>query len=214
MARTDEQDVNLKPLDIEISVGRDDLQRGVKLGVDGEPFWRLHLTAEGEILVGDGVTYPLESLAEILAPEPAAAAPAIQFSKPTHGSTRSSTTLGSLNNVWSDTVTTTEAFPAVRYSIDVSCQADADTVMYVGLARGGVLLDRCNVYNAGSGARQNRGYLGGVDVPGAAGAYTYEVYVAVNSGSLTVASTVTSDLAASLTADGVSSMQLQAVAIG
>jgi hypothetical protein len=60
MARTDEQDVELKVLDVEISVGEDDLDRGLKLGVDGEPFWRVHITPEGEILVGDGFTYPLE----------------------------------------------------------------------------------------------------------------------------------------------------------
>jgi hypothetical protein len=59
MARVDEQDVELKPLDIEIAVGEDDLDRGVKLGIDGEPFWRVHITPDGQILVGDGFTYPL-----------------------------------------------------------------------------------------------------------------------------------------------------------
>ena len=45
--------------DLEVSVGDDDTHAGVKLGVDGEPFWRIHITPQGTIYTGDGFTYPL-----------------------------------------------------------------------------------------------------------------------------------------------------------
>lgn len=43
---------------LEISTGIDDTDDGVKLGVDGEHFWRTHLTPQGEILTGDGGSLP------------------------------------------------------------------------------------------------------------------------------------------------------------
>lgn len=57
--------------DIEISVGRDDTDKGVKLGVEGDPFWRVHITPQGEVLTGDGTATPTT-----LAVDPGAFAPA------------------------------------------------------------------------------------------------------------------------------------------
>ena len=43
---------------VEVSEGLRDTHRGVKLGVDNEPFWRIWLTPQGSILVGDGMSPP------------------------------------------------------------------------------------------------------------------------------------------------------------
>lgn len=45
-------------LRIEISTGEDDDHQGLKLGVDGDIFWRIHITPQGQILVGDGTAPP------------------------------------------------------------------------------------------------------------------------------------------------------------
>lgn len=50
--------LDLEALSVEISTGEDDDHQGVKLGVDGEPFWRIHITPTGEILTGDGMSPP------------------------------------------------------------------------------------------------------------------------------------------------------------
>lgn len=49
---------DLSTLSVEISAGEDDDHQGLKLGVDGEPFWRVHITPTGEILVGNGMSLP------------------------------------------------------------------------------------------------------------------------------------------------------------
>lgn len=51
-------DIEIKALDLEVSVGPDDTQRGLKVGLDGEAFWRVHITPQGEVLVGDGMSPP------------------------------------------------------------------------------------------------------------------------------------------------------------
>jgi hypothetical protein len=50
--------------DFEISDGRDDTHKGVKLGLAGDTEWRLHLTPRGEILMGDGTEPPEAVLGE------------------------------------------------------------------------------------------------------------------------------------------------------
>lgn len=133
--------------------------------------------------------------------------PAIQYSKPVHNSTRSSTNLGSLSTPWTDSITI-EADESVRYQVQVSMQCAADEHLYIALARDGTIIDRGRFHSI-QGQLQNHGILMGVDSP-SVGAHTYEVYVGSNSGgTVTVTSTPTTSIAVSTTADGVSSMQLQ-----
>lgn len=50
---------NIKDLEsLEVSVGLDDTHDGVKLGIDDEDYWRIHLTPQGQILMGDGSEIP------------------------------------------------------------------------------------------------------------------------------------------------------------
>lgn len=137
-----------------------------------------------------------------------------QYSQPTDGTTRASSTFGSLGTAWTDTVTTTAALPRVAYRIQVSFQLSADAIGYIGLTRGGTLIERRLVYTAGAGTRENVGILLGVDNPGAANTYTYEVVVSTNGGeTMTVNSSTDTSTAASLTADGNSHMLLNAVGV-
>lgn len=137
----------------------------------------------------------------------------VQFSQPTHGSTRASSTMGSLNNAWSDTVTTTASLPRVKYNLAFSAQADGDTLVLVALACGGTIMDRGGGYLGGTN-RETRVVLSGIHNPGAASTYTYEVYAgSLGAETITVSSTIDTTTSASLTADGVSSLQLQPVAV-
>lgn len=52
------REVTLQADNFEVSVGDDDEHRGVKLGIDNEPFWRVWLTPQGEILTGNGLSPP------------------------------------------------------------------------------------------------------------------------------------------------------------
>ncbi len=136
----------------------------------------------------------------------------IQFSKPTHAVTRASTTLGALSTPWTDTITTTNASQGVRYEVAISTQCSSDEVLYAAITRAGTIIDRVGIYTAGGGSRENRSVLSGIDLPASAATHTYEIIVASNSGNtVTVNSTVSTSTAASLTADGVSSMQLELV---
>lgn len=54
---------------IEISTGVDDTHQGLKLGVDGDPFWRVHLTPQGEVLMGDGTATPTSLESRVVAVE-------------------------------------------------------------------------------------------------------------------------------------------------
>lgn len=51
---------SLEETDVEIRVGLDDTHRGLKMGVEGEEFWRVHITPQGNILIGDGTEEPTE----------------------------------------------------------------------------------------------------------------------------------------------------------
>jgi hypothetical protein len=142
----------------------------------------------------------------------AGAIPTIKFNKPTHATTRSSTTLGSLGTPWTNTVTTDGTYTKVQYQVNISLQCAADEVLHAALVCAGTIIDRVVSYTAGAGNRENRIVFGGIFSPGGAGTYTFEVYVASNSGgAITVNSTVNTSTATSLTSDGVSSMQLRAV---
>lgn len=136
--------------------------------------------------------------------------PSMRLSRPTHASTRSSSTLGSLNNVWSDTIATVHGDQAVIYEVHVSLQCANDEVIYLALTRAGTIIDRVVVYEAGAGNRENRGVMSGYDLPGSASTHTYEVFVAsAAAGTVTVNSTVSTSTTGSNTSDGVSSMRLQ-----
>lgn len=137
----------------------------------------------------------------------------IQFTKPTHNATRASSTLGSLSTPWSDSITTTTTLPSVRYAIQLSSQGDSNSVHYAALVCDGTIVDRMAYYNAGDGSRQNSGTIVGVHTP-SIGSHTYEVYMAIHSGTLTISSTPSTSTAADLTGDGVSSMQLQLTVTG
>lgn len=135
----------------------------------------------------------------------------IQFSKPTDGATRASTTIGSLSTPWTDSITTTSALPGVKYDVDISGTNSADNIYWVALACDGTIVDKAIIYGAGGGTRTNRGHLGGVHTP-STGAHTYEVLVG-GGGTETIQSVVsTSTDGTILTSKGVSSMQLQLVA--
>lgn len=135
----------------------------------------------------------------------------IQFSRPTNGATRASTTIGSLSTPWTDSITTTASLPGVKYDVAISGTNSGDNIYWVALACDGTIVDRAIVYPAGGGTRTNRGHLEGVDTP-STGAHTYEVLVGC-SGTETIQSTVsTSTDGTILTSAGVSSMQLQLVA--
>lgn len=140
-------------------------------------------------------------------------ADAVQFSQPTQASTRASATLGALNNAWTDTVTTTADRPRVRYNLSLSGQANGDTLVMCALTCAGTIMDRGAGYLGGTN-RETRVNLAGIHNPGAANTYTYEVFVgSLGAETITVNSTIDTSTATSLTADGVSSLQLQAVAV-
>jgi len=46
---------------LDISVGDDDSQYGLHLGVDDEPFWRVEIRPQGGILFGSGMAPPTAS---------------------------------------------------------------------------------------------------------------------------------------------------------
>lgn len=52
---------------IEIFVGRDNIDDGIRLGVDGEPYARVHITPQGQIKTGDGSTAPLPGATGLVA---------------------------------------------------------------------------------------------------------------------------------------------------
>jgi hypothetical protein len=58
-AENNELAITLTAGNVEVSQGIRDTHRGVKLGVDNEPFWRIWLTPQGDILVGDGMSPPV-----------------------------------------------------------------------------------------------------------------------------------------------------------
>lgn len=128
-------------------------------------------------------------------------------SKPTHASTRTNVVLGSLNNPWTQVVTTDAEHPDVKYEIEISAQLGADELLYVALVCDGVIVDRMSVYTAGAGNRENRGSMGGSHTP-AAGVHTYEVYFATGGSTVTVNSVVDVSTATGVNPNGVSSMQL------
>lgn len=133
-----------------------------------------------------------------------------RYSKPTHGVTRASTTLGSLSTAWTDTATTVHADQIVEYDVAISAQCAGNEVIYVALTRGGTIIDRA--ITVGAGNIENRIPLSGWDAPGSAGTFTYEIYVASNAGStITVNATPNTSTAISQTSDGVSSMRLRPV---
>lgn len=54
MASSKDENVTLYPRGAEVSTGSTDAHDGIKLGLDGEPFWRVHITPQGQILTGNG----------------------------------------------------------------------------------------------------------------------------------------------------------------
>lgn len=49
---------DLQASTLQISVGLHDTDKGVQIGVDGDAFWRVHITPQGTILLGDGTEPP------------------------------------------------------------------------------------------------------------------------------------------------------------
>ena len=51
-------DVTVSPDSVVVVSGLSDTDDGIKLKVDGDEFYRVHLTPQGEVLVGDGTAAP------------------------------------------------------------------------------------------------------------------------------------------------------------
>ena len=137
--------------------------------------------------------------------------PVVQVSRPTHGTTRASSALGSLVDPWTDTITVA-AGESVRYTVTLSAQCAGNETMYMGLRVNGVLIDSCPFYTAAHGGNENRVDLSGVHTPAEPGELTLEVLVASNSGStVTLSSVAATTLPLLSTRNGVSSMQLEKV---
>lgn len=52
-------DITVSSDTIVVVSGLDDTEDGIKLKVDGDDFYRVHLTPQGEVLVGDGTEAPV-----------------------------------------------------------------------------------------------------------------------------------------------------------
>ena len=136
----------------------------------------------------------------------------ITFTHPANGVTRNSNVLGPLSTPWTSSINTTPSLPNVKYDLRISAQVGSDTLIYFALVRNGIIIDRGTAYIGGAD-RELPCHICGIDDPGI-GAIVYEVYVASHTATLlTVSSVVNISTAVSLTADGVSSLQLQAVSI-
>lgn len=143
----------------------------------------------------------------------AAASSGILVSTPTDGTTRSSSTLGSLGTAWTDDITV-GASEQIKYDVRISAQVSTGR-MYMAVAVDGTIVDRRQLYS-GAGAVETNASLHGVHDPGGAGTYTVEVYLASDAAAtVTVNSVVDTTISTSLTyqRDSLSQMILEPVTV-
>lgn len=134
----------------------------------------------------------------------------LHFTKPVNGTSRTSTTLGSLGTAWNDSVTVA-AGEDVEYDIAVSWQCGTQPTVYVALAVDGTIVDRVRSVSGGNDA-ETRLELGGVVTGLSAGAHTFEVFLAASSAvQVFVASVADTSTSVAANQDGVSSMRLRIV---
>lgn len=112
----------------------------------------------------------------------------LYYSSPTDGVTRTSTTMGALSTPWQLTVKDVLVGQIVELDLMCSMLLSADTMLYAGIARNSdsSLLQRGSGYNAAASTRSGFARISCIDEVPVAGDNVYDVYVASNSGTVTV----------------------------